>query len=131
MKIGVSVIVKDGMGEVLRLCPSLPRNHIIEPHIAEAFVTLRAAHLCCELEFNKVILESNALQVVQALKKDGRSWCYYGHLIEEARRMLNCLYSWKVNHDKRNEAAYRLAKETLSLTVEKCISDIIFVERCT
>jgi hypothetical protein len=40
---------------------SLPRNHIIEVDIAKALVTLRATHLCRELEFNKVILKCNAL----------------------------------------------------------------------
>lgn len=54
--------------------------------------------------------------------------------------VLNCLHSWKVNHVKRNlnEVVHRLAKEALSLTVEKelikeipiCISDIISIELC-
>jgi hypothetical protein len=85
-----------------------------------------------------VIIQGDVLQVV-ALMKDGKSWCHYGHLIEESRGVLNNLYSWKVNHVKRNlnETVHRLAKDALPLTVEKelieeipiCISDIIFVER--
>jgi hypothetical protein len=68
-----------------------------------------------------VILQGNALQVVQALIKDGRSWCRYRYLIEKARGVLNCFNSWKVNHVKRNlnELTHRLAKEALFLTVKK------------
>jgi ribonuclease I len=64
----------------------------------------------------------------------------YGYLIEEARGVLNYLYSWNANHVKQNfnDVAHRLIKEALSLTIEKwlieeislCISDIISVERC-
>jgi hypothetical protein len=72
MKMRVLVILKDEMVEVLTTLSS-PRNHIIELDIAKALAALKPAHLCRELGFNRVILEGKALQVMQALTKDGRS----------------------------------------------------------
>jgi hypothetical protein len=42
----------------------------------------------------------------------------YGHLIEEARNLLNGLHHWSVNHVRRhlNEAAHRLAKQAVTLS---------------
>jgi hypothetical protein len=56
------------MGEVLATLSS-PRDYITEPDIAEAIAALRAAYLCQELGFYRVILKGDALKVVQALKK--------------------------------------------------------------
>ena len=61
---------------------------------------MRPAHLCRELGFYRVALEGDVLQVVQTLRKDRRSRSHYGHLIEEARGVLNCLQRRKVNHVK-------------------------------
>lgn len=47
-KIGIGVIVRDSMGEVLASL-SAPKDHIIALDIAEATVVLRAAIFCREL----------------------------------------------------------------------------------
>lgn len=62
-KIGISVIVRDMMGEVLAIL-LVPKDYIIESDIAEDVVALRAAQFCHELGFYRVILESNALRVM-------------------------------------------------------------------
>ena len=43
-KMGIGVIVRDGMGEVLATLLS-PRDHITEPDVAKAIGALRAVHL--------------------------------------------------------------------------------------
>merc|ERR1712100_259600 len=92
-----------------------------------------------DLRFSKIILEGDALQVVQALKKPGRNWCRYGHIIEETREILQSLQTWRTTHVRRefNGAAHQFAKEALLRTgehiligeVSPCISDIISIER--
>ncbi|XP_059446463.1 uncharacterized protein LOC132178010 [Corylus avellana] len=62
-KMGIGVIIRDSMGEVLTTL-SAPKDYIIEPDIAEALVVLRAVLFCGELGFHWVILEGDALQVV-------------------------------------------------------------------
>jgi hypothetical protein len=54
--------------------------------------------LSWESGFHKMVLEGDSLQVVQTLNINGRNWSRYSHLIEEARKLLNCLQNWKVNH---------------------------------
>jgi Iap family predicted aminopeptidase len=100
---------------------SSPINYITEPDITKALASLRASHLCCELGFNRVILKGDAFQVVQALKKDVNSWSRYGHLVEKVKRVLNCLYSLKVNHVRRNlnEATITLRKKRYLLPWKK------------
>jgi hypothetical protein len=59
------IIVKDSMGKVLATL-SAPKDHIIAPDIAQATVALWVAIFCKELDLQRVILEGDALQVVQA-----------------------------------------------------------------
>jgi hypothetical protein len=65
-KMGIGVILQDCNGEVLATL-SAPKDFIIAPEIAEATAALRAAYFCQELGFSHIILEGDALQVVQAL----------------------------------------------------------------
>ena len=52
---------------------SSPRDCITKPDVSEALTALRAVYLCSELRFYMVIMKSDARQVVQALRKDGKS----------------------------------------------------------
>lgn len=61
-----------------------PTNHITAPEIVEAVAALKEVTFCRELGLSKVILEGDALQVVNALKASTSNWSPYGHLIEEA-----------------------------------------------
>ena len=45
MKMGIGVIVRDWMREVLATLLS-PRDHIIEPDVTKAIAGLRVAHFC-------------------------------------------------------------------------------------
>lgn len=88
--------------------------------IAKAATVLRAVQLTQELDFCKIILEGDAFQVIQAMRKEDQNWNHYGHLIEEAHEVLSCMHKWQVSHVSYNfnEAAHRLAKITLTINVE-------------
>jgi len=139
-KMGICVIIRDSKGELLATL-SEPKDHIIAPEIAEAISALRAVHFSHGLGFYKVILEGDALQIVQALGKEGSNWCIYGHLIEETRGILHNMQNWKVHHVRRNlnGAAHLFVRVALSLSnahvcveeTPQCIYDIIVIERCT
>ncbi|GLT53434.1 hypothetical protein SLA2020_267040 [Shorea laevis] len=66
-RMGIGVIARDPTGEVVAMMFA-PRSHIIVPEIAEAVVALKAVTFCRELGLSKVVLEGDALQIVQALK---------------------------------------------------------------
>jgi hypothetical protein len=132
-KMGIGVIVRDHVGEVLETLQA-PGLYIIDL----ATTALRAAIFARELGYQQVELEGDTIQIVQTLKDEGKNWCRYGLLIENARFMLNSLHLWSVNHVKREEnvLAHRQAKEALSLMNEQvhmendshCIVDLVTAE---
>jgi ribonuclease HI len=137
-QMGIGIVARNSLGEVVASMFA-PKSYIVAPDIAEAVAALRAAKFGRELSFTRVVLEGDALQIVQALKSSTPNWSSYGHLVEEARDQLNGMHTWRVNHVRRhlNGAAHRLAKEALTLSEElisggevpPCIYDIISMER--
>lgn len=89
---GIVVIIRDYVEEVLAT-PIAPRQHIIDLAITKATTTLRAVIFTRKLRFQKVKLEGNALQLVQALLKEDNNWYMYDQLIDDARVILNYLQS--------------------------------------
>jgi hypothetical protein len=81
-----------------------------------------AAKFSSELGFFKVVLEGDTLQIVHALKKDGRYLSTHGHLIENTQVILNSLQNWQINYANQNVngEAQRLAKKALYLNDEQC-----------
>ncbi|GLT53638.1 hypothetical protein SLA2020_268960 [Shorea laevis] len=87
---GVRVIIRNSEGLVLSsLCSTL--SFITDPVIAEAVAAWKAANLCQALGFQRVILEGDALAIVQALQQTMPSWCKYGQIIADTRTILNSL----------------------------------------
>jgi hypothetical protein len=64
--VGIGVIIRDGKVEVLATLAK-PKNHIIAPDIAEAMTTLNGVNFSWELRFYTIILESDALRILQVL----------------------------------------------------------------
>lgn len=87
-RMGVGVVVRDEGGAVLAIkCTTV--SSIGDPTIAEAVAAWKAVELCCELGAQRVILEGDALEVVQALRHEDPSWSRYSQLITDARIKLN------------------------------------------
>lgn len=100
-KIGIGVIIRDCKSHV-RATLADTKDHIIAPDVVEAMAALRTVKFSCELGYSQIILEGDALKIVQALDKGGWNWSIYGHFIEETRGVLNNLQNWKVHHVRRN-----------------------------
>jgi hypothetical protein len=72
-KIGVGMIARDAKGIILAsMCTLVP--FIIDPTVAEAMAAWKAAVFCRESGFSRVYLESDALEIVQALHWEATSW---------------------------------------------------------
>jgi ribonuclease HI len=120
-KMGVGVIIRDAEGLVVAsLCSTVPS--ITDPPTAEAIAAWKAAELCHALGLQRVILEGDALAIVQGLRQEAPSWCQYGLLLEDTRSILNSLPFWKVTHVRReaNGAAHGLAQAALHQSLD-CI----------
>ena len=74
-----------------------------------------------KLGFKDVLLESDSLEVVQALCKEECTWGRYGTLINDSKLLFQQAHAWKACHVKRsaNEAAHRLAKLALTMCEER------------
>jgi hypothetical protein len=73
-----------------------------------------------ELGYQRIILEGDALEIVQALRNKDPSWSRYGQLIEDTKAKLNSLPFWTVSHVCRNanEPAHRLAQAAIHQSCE-------------
>lgn len=65
----------------------------------------------------KLIMEGDALQVVNNLSKNKTNWSQGGLLIEDAKILLNSFVSWPAHHTKReaNKKAHNLDRDALKL----------------
>jgi hypothetical protein len=66
---GIGAIIRNYQGEVLFTLLA-PKDPITDPIIAEATTAWQTALFCSELEHQRVELEGDALQIVQALRKE-------------------------------------------------------------
>lgn len=84
-KMGISVIMRDPIVEVLASCKPQKIIYIIDMVIAESIAASRSTIFIRELGLQNVKLEVDALQIVQTLQKDDKNWCRYGQLIGHVR----------------------------------------------
>jgi hypothetical protein len=113
--IGVGIVARDFEGKVIAAMCSFQR-YISDSSVAEAF----GARLCAEfglfLGLRSVILEGDALEVVQELKRVNEDAGHLGNLIGEIRVLLRRFDCWSFIHVKRegNKVAHTLAKYAIS-----------------
>lgn len=68
------------------------REGIIDPGVAEALTAWQAVEVSQHLGLCKIVLEGDALEVVNVLKHEGMWMGRYGHLLQDAKQRLNhCL----------------------------------------
>ena len=85
---------------------------IADPAVAEG---VGAWYADCQMGSQKVMLEWDSLEIIQALRKDGQCWSSHGHLINGAKALLREVPQWEAHHDRRtkNTAAHNMAKMAL------------------
>lgn len=72
-KLGIVVVVTDSKGKVLT-CLSSSRSFSSQPIEAEFLTLWRAMKLCTELEMENILLEEDALVLVNAIKNEEDCW---------------------------------------------------------
>jgi ribonuclease HI len=137
-RMGMGIIARDHEGYVLASMCSI-KQFIVDPAVAEAYAALKAVEFCCDLGLWNILLEGDALEIVNALLLDDPSWSRYGHLIDDTKLLLQRFCSWEVQHVKRgaNMAAHSLAKGALRQSLEQIwledspvfIHDIVCAEK--
>ena len=87
-KSGVGVVIKDSYGVVLASC-SEKIFQVYKAEVTEALATLKALSFAHELGFQNVILEGDALGLIQALKSQEQNLCPLGLLVEDVKIYLS------------------------------------------
>jgi hypothetical protein len=61
-----------------------PKSNIVDPAVAESFIVLRSIPFAKEMGWQKVKVEGDTIQAVQAIRQDSKNWCLYEQLIDDA-----------------------------------------------
>jgi len=108
---GVGVIARDAEGFLLAsMCATLP--FITDPIVIEARAIWKTVIFYGDLRLQWVNIEGDALEILQALRKEESCWSLYRQLIMDTQSRFNNFRSWYVWHIRReaNEAVHCLAK---------------------
>ena len=115
-KSGVGVVIRDNNGSVLASC-SEKMSQAYKAEEIEAFAAWKALMFAHELGFQSVILEGDALGLIQALKSQEQNLCPLGLLVEDVKVYSNDFQRVLYSHVKRNNnsVAHSLAKHAISI----------------
>jgi hypothetical protein len=137
-RLGMGFIVRDHEGFVLA-ARSRTKLRNLELVAVEALTAFYATEFSRDLNLRNIFLKGDALQVVNAVKSQGRNWSMYGHIIDDIREVLNCMQYWQIGHVSRvvNFVAHSLAKAGVKQVINQvwmeeisnCICDLVLLEQ--
>ncbi|GAV89685.1 RVT_3 domain-containing protein, partial [Cephalotus follicularis] len=111
--VGAGMVVRDVQGNVL-LAAAMTVEHIRDPRSIEAMAILHALKVSLEKGWRKIIVESDAENVLNEINAYQPSLSLYGNVVEEIKSLVSpfifCQFSWisKVGNKMAHELA-RLA----------------------
>jgi hypothetical protein len=119
-RMGVGMVLRDDTGCVLAALSSFIPS-VSDPTVAKALALWKTVAVCIDLGVQRLHLEGDALEVVQALQHQGSCWSRYGHLIDDSRIRLDSIQEWRVSHAQReaNEVTHNLAKAAIIIKKKK------------
>ena len=115
-KSSVGVVIRNNNGAVLASC-SEKMSQAYKVEETEALVARKALMFAHELGFQSVILEGDALGLIQALKSQEQNVCPLGLLVEDVKVYSNHFQRVLYSHVKRNgnSVAHSLVKHAISI----------------
>ncbi|XP_041017938.1 uncharacterized protein LOC121260160 [Juglans microcarpa x Juglans regia] len=110
-RMGIGIIVRDEGGEVLVIV-CVQKKYVSQVALAESYTLWKAIEICNDLDIRNVILEGDALTIVNVVNRDDEDLSWFGHIIEDIKFYPDRRKDWKVVYTPResNIAAYMLAK---------------------
>jgi len=100
---------------------ALPNNFLVTPKVVEALAALHAVEISKWMGFHDIILEEDALQIVNAIKVTGNIWSNFGHIVDDIKLELRQLRSWRIDHVKRdaNTTTHTIAKKAILYVIDR------------
>jgi hypothetical protein len=108
---GAGVVACDSIGGVLAM-HYITKDSITSPTVVETVGAWTAVELALRLDLRRVIFDGDALEIIQALAKEGDCWAIYGQTLNAIKMELARQHGWLFQHVSRvaNSAAHRLAR---------------------
>ncbi|KAJ0024258.1 hypothetical protein Pint_07327 [Pistacia integerrima] len=108
----------------------MKKTMLPDAHVAESFVALQAVILAADIGINQIILEGDALQVVNDLLRDEENWGQAGLISMDTKVLSRNFLTFSVHHVKRasNVIAHTLAKN--ALTIDDVLVELEEVPNC-
>ncbi|XP_042958139.1 uncharacterized protein LOC122293700 [Carya illinoinensis] len=115
-RVGIGLVARDHEGKVL-VTKQFLVSCIPDPLLAEALGAFQAASLAKDLEFSPVILEGDALRIVNGINQQVERWDRVGMVMYDTSLVLSSLCQWSMAFVRRcgNQMAHNLAKDSLKL----------------
>jgi ribonuclease HI len=137
-QVGISMVIRDQYESVKAAQCCFCRGKF-NPTTVKALAAVQAITYCNEIGMDKICLEGDAKNVVDALNAMEKNCGKFGHLIADAKVLLQKFSHWEVKFVKRdaNGAAHSLMKLAAQVGLERkwrgeildYISEIIRVEQ--
>ncbi|XP_042987456.1 uncharacterized protein LOC122315549 [Carya illinoinensis] len=123
-KVGIGVVISDEEGEIL-VAAGEHMRYAIDAVIAESFALRKAMEVCRDFNFNNVLFEGDAQNIVNAVNAETKDMTRYGSVIEDVKCLLKGREKWSVRfiYREANKASHVLAREALQFQ-----SKIVWIE---
>jgi hypothetical protein len=110
-RMGIGVTIRDHTGACLAACSEL-LNEVTMPELAEALALCRAVALAGEEGFNKVMVVSDCLSLVQRLMSPAQDRSFVGVVCQDIKLLRSGFTTFSINHVSHhsNESAHILAR---------------------
>ncbi|XP_042972972.1 uncharacterized protein LOC122304773 [Carya illinoinensis] len=108
---GIGAILRDSKGEVL-MAASKKEHEVRDATSIEMLAIFRGLQLTAHLGIQHLIIESDALTLVQELQKPKPSMALVGNVIRDTKELMSLFHMCEVRYTMRscNEAAHKLAR---------------------
>ncbi|XP_042944508.1 uncharacterized protein LOC122278379 [Carya illinoinensis] len=128
-KVGIGLVARDHEGRIL-VTKQLIISSIPDPLLAEGLGAFQAASLARDMEFSPVILEGDAVQIVNGINHQLERWDRVGMVMYDTGLVLSRLGQWSVVFVRRcgNQMAHNLAKDALRLEEDSVV--VVFGPPC-
>lgn len=121
-RIGMGAIERNDSGQVLGSLRRLRAYHP-DSFTVEAIALVEAIQFCSNARLSNLMIEGDALWVINLLKCESEDWSQGGALVSEAKLILNSFAYWIPKYVGRNghQAAHILAREATNSNVTSLI----------
>ena len=127
-------MVRDSQGWVLAALSEKVEG-VQDAEVIEALAIRRAIRFAIETSFNCVIIESDSLSIIKAIKDTAETTCHIGNIIDDVKHLSKAMKSCEFHQRKReaNQVAHTLARNAIHVDTEMawleeippCVFDVI------